>query len=265
MIGPTVRELSQRLRHSVVNFAQAGRLFEDLGITYIGSMPGHDLRALLSTFSQALELKGPVIVHVRTQKGRGFQPAETDQIGFHGAALPPMSVPAAGNGNGAAAAAWRRPRPRRVDADRVDGRRRGATNGDRRPRRSTRTTRPSSPRNSSSWRGPIAGSSGSRPACRPAPGCRSSRRRSRTDSSTSGLPSSTRWRSRRDSRWAGCGRSSRSTRRSSSGRSTRPSTTSARTTSPCSSPSTGPASSGRTGRATRACSRSRPSASSRTS
>ena len=104
VIGPTVRELSQRLRASVVNFVQPGQLFEDLGITYIGLVPGHDIRALLSTFSQALELKGPVIVHVRTQKGRGFSPAETDQIGFHGAALPPMSVPAT-NGNGATAGA----------------------------------------------------------------------------------------------------------------------------------------------------------------
>ena len=101
VIGPTVRELSQRLRASVVNFVQPGQLFEDLGITYIGLVPGHDIRALLSTFSQALELKGPVIVHVRTQKGRGFSPAETDQIGFHGAALPPMTVPPSTNGNGA--------------------------------------------------------------------------------------------------------------------------------------------------------------------
>ena len=99
-IGPTVRELSQRLRASVVNFAQPGRLFEDLGITYIGLVPGHDLKALLSTFQQALELKGPVIVHVRTQKGHGFRPAETDQVGFHGAALPPMVVPPSANGNG---------------------------------------------------------------------------------------------------------------------------------------------------------------------
>jgi 1-deoxy-D-xylulose-5-phosphate synthase len=44
-----------------------------------------------------------VIVHVRTQKGRGFKPAEADQIGFHGAALPPMSVPKPVNGNGLAA------------------------------------------------------------------------------------------------------------------------------------------------------------------
>jgi 1-deoxy-D-xylulose-5-phosphate synthase len=99
-VGPTVRELSQRLRASVVNFAQPGRLFEDLGITYIGLVPGHDLRALLSTFQQALELKGPVIVHVRTQKGHGYRPAETDQVGFHGAALPPMAVPPTTNGNG---------------------------------------------------------------------------------------------------------------------------------------------------------------------
>src|SRR6185369_12584535 len=97
-VGPTVRELGQRLRASVVTFAQPGRLFEDLGITYIGLVPGHDLKALLSTFQQALELKGPVIVHVRTQKGHGFRPAEADQVGFHGAALPPMAVPAATNG-----------------------------------------------------------------------------------------------------------------------------------------------------------------------
>jgi 1-deoxy-D-xylulose-5-phosphate synthase len=103
VIGPTVRELSQRLRASVVNFVQPGRLFEDLGITYIGLVPGHDLRALLSTFSRALDLKGPVIVHVRTQKGRGFEPAVADQVGFHGAALPPMEVaPTNGNGHGAA-------------------------------------------------------------------------------------------------------------------------------------------------------------------
>jgi len=110
-IGPTIRELSQRLRASVVNFAQPGRLFEDLGITYIGLVPGHDTKALLSTFQQALELRGPVIVHVRTQKGRGFRPAEADQVGFHGAALPPMRVPAAvhadgsANGNGSSAPA----------------------------------------------------------------------------------------------------------------------------------------------------------------
>ena len=48
VVGQTALELSQRLRKSVVNFAQPGQLFEDLGITYIGVVPGHDLRALLA-------------------------------------------------------------------------------------------------------------------------------------------------------------------------------------------------------------------------
>jgi 1-deoxy-D-xylulose-5-phosphate synthase len=92
VIGPHALELSRRLRRSVVQFAQPGQLFEDLGITYIGVVPGHDLHALLETLGAALRLPGPTIVHVRTQKGRGFRPAEADQVGFHGAALPPMKL-----------------------------------------------------------------------------------------------------------------------------------------------------------------------------
>jgi len=101
VIGGTVLELSRRVRRSVVQFAQPGQLFEDLGITYIGPVPGHDLHALLETLGQALNLPGPTIVHVRTQKGRGFRPAETDQVGFHGAALPPIEMaPGADGYNG---------------------------------------------------------------------------------------------------------------------------------------------------------------------
>jgi 1-deoxy-D-xylulose-5-phosphate synthase len=102
VVGRTALELSQRLRKSVVNFAQPGQLFEDLGITYIGVVDGHDLRALLHNFRAALDLKGPVIVHVRTQKGKGYHPAEVDQVSFHGAALPPIELPSkeAGGSNG---------------------------------------------------------------------------------------------------------------------------------------------------------------------
>ncbi|CAN5708910.1 1-deoxy-D-xylulose-5-phosphate synthase [soil metagenome] len=93
VVGPFVLEWSRRLRKSVVNFAQPGQLFEDLGITYIGPVPGHSLRQLESTFRRALrDMDGPVLVHVRTQKGRGYQPAVADQVSFHGAALPPMTV-----------------------------------------------------------------------------------------------------------------------------------------------------------------------------
>jgi 1-deoxy-D-xylulose-5-phosphate synthase len=107
IIGPTALELSKRIRRSVVQFAQQpGSLFEDLGITYIGVVPGHDMTALTHTFRRALALPGPVIVHVRTQKGHGYRPAETDQVSFHGAALPPMTVMPAlrgTNGHGAGA------------------------------------------------------------------------------------------------------------------------------------------------------------------
>ncbi len=94
IVGSAAVELSRRARKSVVNFAQQpGHLFEDLGITYIGVVPGHDLGVLTSTLRRALRLEGPVLVHVRTQKGHGYEPAEADQVGFHGAALPPMDVP----------------------------------------------------------------------------------------------------------------------------------------------------------------------------
>ena len=99
LVGGTVLEMSKRFRASVVRFAQPGQLFEDLGITYIGVVPGHDLHALLETLGRALVLPGPTIVHVRTQKGRGYRPAEADQVAFHGAALPPMTVAPGADGN----------------------------------------------------------------------------------------------------------------------------------------------------------------------
>ncbi|HTK46177.1 MAG TPA: 1-deoxy-D-xylulose-5-phosphate synthase [Patescibacteria group bacterium] len=104
VVGRGIVMWSQRLRRSVVNLASPGQLFEDLGITYIGVVPGHDLHALLQTFERVLELKGPTLVHVRTQKGRGYRPAERDQVSFHGAALPPMDVaPTADEFDGAGA------------------------------------------------------------------------------------------------------------------------------------------------------------------
>ncbi len=102
VIGPNLLEWSRRLRASVVRFGQPGQLFEDLGITYIGAVPGHDLALLTETLGAALALPGPAIVHVRTQKGRGFRPAEADQVSFHGAALPPMTLtPARSTGDAA--------------------------------------------------------------------------------------------------------------------------------------------------------------------
>jgi 1-deoxy-D-xylulose-5-phosphate synthase len=95
VVGPRAVELSRRVRQSVVSLTQPGQLFEDLGITYIGVMPGHDRAFLEETFRRALTLDEPVLVHVRTQKGKGYKPAEADQVSFHGAALPPIELPVA--------------------------------------------------------------------------------------------------------------------------------------------------------------------------
>ena len=147
VLGPHLLELSRRLRASVVRFAQPGQLFEDLGITYIGVVPGHDIRALLETLGAALALPGPTIVHVRTQKGRGFRPADEDQVGvprcgaapddarpdtdaYDGATDRRSTMPTESMTDDAAA-----PTPR---ASRAEAR--------------TRTTRRSSPPSSSSWR-----------------------------------------------------------------------------------------------------------------
>ena len=93
VVGQPALSLSRRIRRMVVNFAQPGQLFEDLGITYLGVIPGHNIRGLEHIFRAALDVPGPVLVHVRTRKGRGYRPAERDQVSFHGAALPPMPEP----------------------------------------------------------------------------------------------------------------------------------------------------------------------------
>jgi len=91
LVGATLLRISKSLRRSVVSFAQEpGRLFEDLGITYVGVLDGHNRMQMEEAFTSAFAMPGPVIVHVRTQKGRGYRPAEADPITFHGAALPKL-------------------------------------------------------------------------------------------------------------------------------------------------------------------------------
>ena len=76
LIGPTLVRISKSLRRSVISFAQEpGRLFEDLGITYVGVLDGHNRVQMEEAFTSAFNMPGPVIVHVRTQKGRGYRPA----------------------------------------------------------------------------------------------------------------------------------------------------------------------------------------------
>lgn len=62
-----------------------GMLFEDMGITYLGPVDGHDIHRLLDVFRKAKRVKGAVLVHVLTKKGRGYAPAERHPARFHGA------------------------------------------------------------------------------------------------------------------------------------------------------------------------------------
>jgi 1-deoxy-D-xylulose-5-phosphate synthase len=66
--------------------------FEDMGITYIGVLDGHNLAELEEAFEAAFQIRGPVLVHVKTIKGRGYAPAELDSMSFHGASLPPIDL-----------------------------------------------------------------------------------------------------------------------------------------------------------------------------
>ena len=61
-----------------------GMLFEDMGLTYLGPVDGHDVRKLYKTFCEAKRLKRAVLVHVLTKKGRGYPPAEENPALFHG-------------------------------------------------------------------------------------------------------------------------------------------------------------------------------------
>ena len=63
-----------------------GMLFEDMGITYIGPIYGHDVRQMVNAFENASKLQKAVIVHVCTKKGKGYLPAENDPSAFHGVA-----------------------------------------------------------------------------------------------------------------------------------------------------------------------------------
>jgi len=83
--GARMVSLAKRLRESVKGLIVPGMLFEELGFRYFGPIDGHDLRALISTLTTLRNLKGPVLLHVITRKGKGYPPSERDPVRWHGA------------------------------------------------------------------------------------------------------------------------------------------------------------------------------------
>ncbi|HNV89249.1 MAG TPA: 1-deoxy-D-xylulose-5-phosphate synthase [Methylotenera sp.] len=81
---PHVQEFAKRAEEHVKGMVLPGTLFEELGFNYIGPIDGHDLPVLLDTLSNIRALKGMQFLHVVTQKGKGFEPAEDDPNKYHG-------------------------------------------------------------------------------------------------------------------------------------------------------------------------------------
>lgn len=80
---PPIKELLRRTEEHLKGMVSPGMLFEELGFNYIGPVDGHDVLTLVSTLSNMRQLKGPQFLHIITQKGKGYAPAENDPIGWH--------------------------------------------------------------------------------------------------------------------------------------------------------------------------------------
>ena len=83
-LGDAMLVAMDRVRDGLKQLVVPGMLFEEFGFTYLGPIDGHDISQLVDVLDHALNLRGPIMVHVHTQKGRGYKPAEQDPSRFHG-------------------------------------------------------------------------------------------------------------------------------------------------------------------------------------
>ena len=84
-IGDPIVESIRRAKSSVKQLVIPGMFFEDMGLTYLGPVDGHNINAMIRVFKEAKRCKSAVLVHVMTHKGKGFEPAEKHPARFHGA------------------------------------------------------------------------------------------------------------------------------------------------------------------------------------
>ena len=74
----------RRTKSSIKQLLVPGMFFEDMGITYLGPVDGHDMKALMRAISEAKKVQGAVLIHALTTKGKGYRPAEESPAKFHG-------------------------------------------------------------------------------------------------------------------------------------------------------------------------------------
>ena len=84
-IGPGMVDAMRKTKSSIKQIIIPGMLFEDMGLTYLGPVDGHNIPQLIKTFQEAKRFEGPILVHVLTQKSRGYEPAMRHPARFHGA------------------------------------------------------------------------------------------------------------------------------------------------------------------------------------
>jgi 1-deoxy-D-xylulose-5-phosphate synthase len=83
-VGPAMLRVGLRLRDSLKYLVVPGMFFEEMGFFYLGPVDGHDIKQVASVLQRAKTMKGPVLVHVLTKKGKGYKPAEDNPGRFHG-------------------------------------------------------------------------------------------------------------------------------------------------------------------------------------
>ncbi|MDZ4727338.1 MAG: 1-deoxy-D-xylulose-5-phosphate synthase [Leptospira sp.] len=85
LVGPALESIAHNMESSMKHFMlRPGGLFEDFGFTYFGPIDGHDVNRVVQLLRNVSKIKGPVLLHVLTQKGKGYKPAEADPIKYHG-------------------------------------------------------------------------------------------------------------------------------------------------------------------------------------
>ena len=84
VVGDTLIEQIRKTKSSIKQLVVPGMLFEDMGITYFGPVKGHSLPILCRALNEAKRVEGPVLLHVLTEKGKGYEPAESAPDKFHG-------------------------------------------------------------------------------------------------------------------------------------------------------------------------------------
>ena len=85
---PPVHELARRAEEHVKGLIVPGHMYEELGFNCIGPIDGHDLSILLPTIRNIQALEGPQLLHIVTRKGKGYAPAESDPVKYHGISAP---------------------------------------------------------------------------------------------------------------------------------------------------------------------------------